>query len=223
MTILVDKSPAAKRQARQKKRHSQTRTEVLDAAAKLVLNEGVSGFRLEALGDELGLTKQAIYYYFKSKESLLFELVLRENFEMASEVEAAIAKTETDIEGLEALMRTVFNRYRNRMDLYKLAYHNFPTCDFKTLVGEEALERVRPVNDMLYAAVETRLRARQKRRQFPKTRNPRRFVFNAHMAVIGILNMMSIAQAAQDPLIHNEQDLIDDIFETFKTSMRQGD
>ena len=90
------------------------------------------------------------------------------------------------------------------------------------MMGAKELERIRPVNDMLYGGAESRLRADQRTGGFPKKRNPRRFAFTAHMAVLGLLNMKAIATSADDPLIHSDDDLIDDLCMTFRDAAAQG-
>jgi len=79
-----------KREARNERRRDQTRAEILDTARDVVLGSGLARFTLSAVADELGLTKPALYYYFDSKEALLFELLLREWVESATEVQAAV-------------------------------------------------------------------------------------------------------------------------------------
>ena len=75
-----------KREARNKRRRDQTRAEILDTARDAILRSGLAGFTLAAVAEELALTKPALYYYFDSKEALLFELLLREWFGEATEV-----------------------------------------------------------------------------------------------------------------------------------------
>ena len=119
-------------------------------------------------------------------------------------------------------MRTVFDRYRDRLELFVLFFKMGPGGDFEGLVGPDELQRFRPINDMLYGGAEARLRADRRNGKFTKTRDPRRFAFTAHMAVIGLLNMKAIAAAAKDPLIHSDEDLIDDLCTTFRDAALQG-
>jgi AcrR family transcriptional regulator len=212
----------AKREARNRRRRDQTRAEILDTAREAILRSGLAGFTLAAVADELALTKPALYYYFDSKEALLFELLLREWVEAATEVQAAVEETESGADAVEKLMRTVFNRYRDRLELFMLYYKMGPGGEFEGIMGPEELERIRPVNDMLYGGAEARLRADQRTGGFPKKRDPRRFAFTAHMAVIGLLNMKAIAASAKDPLIHSDEDLIDDLCTTFRDAALQG-
>ena len=211
-----------KREARNERRRNQTRAEILDTARDAVLRSGLASFTLSAVADELALTKPALYYYFDSKEALLFELLLREWVESATEVQAAVEKTESGADAVEQLMRTVFNRYRDRLELFVLFFKMGPGGEFEEIIGPEELERIRPINDMLYGGAEARLRADQRTGGFPKKRDPRRFTFTAHMAVIGLLNMKAIAASAKDPLIHSDEDMIDDMCTTFRDAALPG-
>jgi AcrR family transcriptional regulator len=212
----------AKRDARNERRRNQTRSEILDTAWDVVLRSGSAGFTLAAVADELGLTKPALYYYFNSKESILFELLLREWVDAASEVQAAVEETATGADAVERLMRTVFDRYRDRLEIFTLYYKMGPGGDFEAILGPDELDRIRPINDMLYGGTEARLRADQRAGRFPTRRDPRRFAFTAHMAVIGLLNMKAIVAAANDPLIHSDDDLIADLCTTFRDAALQG-
>jgi AcrR family transcriptional regulator len=222
MSSTKDSDARTKREARNERRRDQTRVEILDTARDVVLGSGLAGFTLAAVADELGLTKPALYYYFASKEALLFELLLREWLESATEVEAAVDETESGADAVEQLMRTVFDRYRDRLELFVLFFKMGPGGDFEGVMGPEELERIRPINDMLYGGAEARLRADQATGGFPKKRDPRRFAFTAHMAVIGLLNMKAIAASAKDPLIHSDDDLITDLCTTFRDAALRG-
>jgi len=222
MIAPKDNDARTKREARNERRRNQTRAEILDTARAVVLGSGLAGFTLSAVADELGLTKAALYYYFESKEALLFELLLREWFESATEVGAAVDETESGADAVEQLMRTVFNRYRDRLKLFVLFFKMGPGGDFEGVMGPEELERIRPINDLFYGGAEARLLADQRTGSFPKKRDPRRFAFTAHMAVIGLLNMKAITASVDDPLIHSDDDLIDDLCTTFRDAALQG-
>ena len=222
MNTPADDVARSKREARVERRRDQTRAEILDTARDVVLRSGLAGFTLAEVAEELALTKPALYYYFDSKEALLFELVLREWVGAATEVQVAVDATENGADAVEQLMRTVFDRYRHRPELFMLFFKMGPGGDFEGIMGSDELERIRPINDMFYGGAEARLRADQRTGGFPKERDPRRFAFTAHMAVIGLLNMKAIAAAADDPLIHSDEDLIDDLCRTFRDAALRG-
>ena len=216
------RNAATAKAERAERRRNQTAEEILDAAHDVLLRDGLDRFKLSAVAEQLGLTTPALYYYFGSREALVGELLLREWLGAAREVEAAVAETETGADALEAMMRVTFERYRDQLDLFSLVYRTNPPEDLQSIVGPEQLERVRPVNDMLYGGVEQRLRSDQREGCFPKKRDARRFAFNAHMAVIGVLTMKALAESAGDPLVHRDDDLIDDLCRTFRTAAREG-
>lgn len=216
-----DKESRQKRDARAARRRNQTRDEILDAACQIALRDGFSHFTLGAVAAELGLTNPALYYYFASKEALLFELVLREWLACGGSVQQAVEATESGADAVEALIRTVFERYCQRLDLFMLVHQKMVGFRERPPAALD-LERIRPVNDMLYAGAEARLVEDQERGVFPESRNPRRFAFTAHMAVMGLLNMKAIVESSQDPLIHSDADLVDDLCRTFVLAAREG-
>jgi len=212
----------AKRKARAARRRRQTRDEILDAACQIVLRDGFAAFTLAAVAEELGLTNPALYYYFKSKEALLYELILREWLACGAAVRAAVEPTRTGADAVEALIRTVFDRYRDRLDMFMLVHQKMVELGAASMTAKD-LERIRPVNDMLYGGAEARLRADQSAGLFPKKRDPRRFAFTAHMAAIGLLNMRAITAAANDPLVHRDEDLVDDLCTTYRHAATAGE
>jgi len=142
--------------------------------------------------------------------------------ELATEVETAVEPTENGADAVEQLMRAVFDHFRDRLELFMLFHKMGPGGDFEGIIGPAELERIHPLNTLLYGGAEHRLRADQKKGVFPRDRDPRRFAFTAHMAVIGLLNMKAIAASAADPLIHSDDDLIDDLCMTFRDAALQG-
>ena len=210
----------AKRKARKARRRKQTRDEILDATLDVALRNGVSGVTVSAVAEELGLTIPALYYYFASKEALLFELVLRDWLQCGADVEEAVAATESGADAVEAMIRTVFGRYLERLEVFTLVHHKM--SEFVAHLEDRGeLSRIRPVNDMLYKGTEDRLRADQKRGVFPKERDPRRFAFTAHMAALGLLTMRAMTASANDPLIHRDEDLVADLCRTYRLAAEE--
>ncbi|MGV0808699.1 TetR/AcrR family transcriptional regulator [Mycolicibacterium setense] len=52
-----------------------TRERLLDAAVRLITHHGFAGTSLQMIADELGFTKAAIYYHFRTREQLLSAVV----------------------------------------------------------------------------------------------------------------------------------------------------
>jgi AcrR family transcriptional regulator len=199
--------------SRKDRKRQEAREEILDAAELVVLRDGYTGFSLQTVADDLGLTKPALYYYFKSKEALVFEVWLREWMDAAHAVAAAVAGAADGQAAVAVMMRTLFARYQNDLARFRLVH------SFGSDVGRKAtaadLERLRPSNDLLYGGAETKLIADQTVGRFPRERDPRRFVFTAHTAVMGLLTMKTMVESADDPLVHPDESLIDDLCDTF--------
>jgi AcrR family transcriptional regulator len=66
-----------------------TRRRVLDTAVELFSRYSFAGTSLQLIADELGLTKAAIYYHFRTREQLLLALMKPIFTEIAEVVEAA--------------------------------------------------------------------------------------------------------------------------------------
>ena len=80
---------------------------ILDCAAKLVADEGVSAVTMERLGIEAGISKALVYNYFPSVTELLQTLLTREYRHLRS----AQLKVAESAETLEQLVRRVTKVY----------------------------------------------------------------------------------------------------------------
>jgi TetR/AcrR family transcriptional regulator, cholesterol catabolism regulator len=67
--------------------------EILDAAAKVFLQNGYEASSLQEIATNVGILKGSIYYYIKTKEDLLFEIIRRsqEDYTKTREEDAATA------------------------------------------------------------------------------------------------------------------------------------
>ncbi|MHC9294556.1 TetR/AcrR family transcriptional regulator [Mycobacterium sp. LTG2003] len=66
-----------------------TRERLVDAAVKLFTRHGFAGTSLQMIADELGFTKAAIYYHFRTREQLLSAVVEPILEELRTVVDAA--------------------------------------------------------------------------------------------------------------------------------------
>jgi TetR/AcrR family transcriptional regulator len=85
-----------------------TSDRILDAALTQFGRRGYEATSLDALAAELGLTKQAILYWFPSKEALLDAVVVRSADDLRVALEAALADTAPGFGRVEVVMATVF-------------------------------------------------------------------------------------------------------------------
>ncbi|MDC0667891.1 TetR/AcrR family transcriptional regulator [Nannocystis radixulma] len=69
-----------------------TRTRLLDTALKLFSEHGVEATSLQMIADELGVTKAAVYYYFKTKDEIAEAVAAPTLLELEQIIEGARTK-----------------------------------------------------------------------------------------------------------------------------------
>ncbi|GFM19404.1 MULTISPECIES: TetR/AcrR family transcriptional regulator [Mycobacteriaceae] len=86
-----------------------TRQRLLDVATELFRSHSIAGTSLQMISDELGITKSAIYYHFRTREELLEAVLepliakLRELVDEASTQRGARAQADAMLRGFVAL------------------------------------------------------------------------------------------------------------------------
>lgn len=73
MTSNVDLTISPKRRTRRPKLDQRTR--VRDKAARIFAERGFHAASMQDIADAMGFTKASIYYYYKSKDDLLFDIL----------------------------------------------------------------------------------------------------------------------------------------------------
>jgi AcrR family transcriptional regulator len=213
------------REQRKERRQEQVREEILLAGRRVLLDKGFQGLTLAAVARELQLTKAALYYYFASKETLVFELVFLGLQSHANVVGDAICATTTGADALEALIRSSSDHYGTNRDQLRLAYL-VPQVGMPSSTGfdSQMIERIRPFNDQIYGAVADRIRLDQEAGRIDASIDARRLAFLAHTSVLGMLMVEGLVDAADDvPLIHTRDKMVDELVRTFRTRVAPAD
>lgn len=206
--------------AHTRRKRERVRNEILEAAREVVLERGLAAFTLDDVASRLGLTKAALYYYFRSKDELAFELYLDEWTRAAEEVHDAVADTDDGAGALEALVKTYFDHYRDRPELFLLTHAEIARADNPRLVGPEQLERIRPLNERFYGEVEAKLQADRSAGRTEGPENPRRLAFVAHLATIGLLTFKTMVEAVGDPLRFSDDELVAQITALLRSALQ---
>jgi AcrR family transcriptional regulator len=82
----------------QAERREETREQVLVAAAGVFAKHGFHATSLEAIAEEAGFSRGAVYYNFADKEELFLELLDRRCAERAQDLRAVFADADDDVE-----------------------------------------------------------------------------------------------------------------------------
>ncbi|MFH8462650.1 TetR/AcrR family transcriptional regulator [Streptomyces sp. NPDC017991] len=91
----VDEHMAALPSLRQRRRAAATR-EILDAAERQIAESGPAALSLRAVARSLGMTVQALYHYFPSRDELVTALITKAYEALGDAVQAAIDASRED-------------------------------------------------------------------------------------------------------------------------------
>jgi len=211
---------ATKRQARRKRRHEQSREEILDAARRVLLRSGVAATTLDAVAKEVGVSKTALYYYFPSKDALLFELIFAVFEASAHAVHDSVEQATSGAEALRALIGETVRAFAPRLDDFRLAYLYGQVASSGALHFDvEQFARIRPLNDLWLAGAARKLAQNQDKHPSRTQLDPRLIAFLAHVSAIGLLTMKGLVENLDDPLRYSDEQLIDGFARVFEAAV----
>jgi AcrR family transcriptional regulator len=221
-TSVQKEDREGRRIARRDRRREQAREEILDAAEEMLIRNGIGAVTVDAVAKEVALTKAALYYYFSSKDELLFEVMFRHLSAEAHAIHDAVEQTDDGAEALRAIIRTVIEHYQGNLHTYRLVYmHGQVDGSTAARLSPEMIARIRPLNAVMYAGAQQRLEGDRKQGLLPDETEPRRLAFVAHMAALGVLTMKGMVEDAGDPLIHGDESMIAELQQAFAKAARR--
>ena len=180
------------------------------------MREGIAGTTVEAVARELGMTKTALYYYFPSKDALLFELIYAVFDAHAHAVHDAVEKAGNGAEALRAILTETFTDFASHLDDFRLAYlHGQVAGQGAVKFDDKQFARVRPLNDLFYAGATKKLCSNGKKRTGRAQVEPRLLAFLAHVAAIGLLTVKGMVESVDDPLIYSDKQLVEGLARGF--------
>ena len=211
-----DGDAADLRQARRERRRSRTREEILDAARTVLLANGVAAMTLEAVATEAGMSKTGLYYYFPSKDALVFELVYAASERHARAVDAAVRKVGDGRAAVRAMIGETIRGFGAQLDDFRLIFLLGQVTGGGTVRwSEEQFARLRPGNDLLLASTAALLRGDGAKPGGKSAVEPRLMAFLAFLASIGVLTMKGMVEQVNDPLVFSDEQLIEGLGRIF--------
>jgi len=204
---------------RVEKKREQARLEILDVAEEILHSSGVDAVTLASVAGALSMTKQAIYHYFPSKEALVRSLITRLLDQEIETLIEAVNETESAEKMLGILIRAFHEHYIGRLEAFRTVYCQSqlysapePVLDQDTLRKE-----INPRTRHLFDILENRL---PNNSMDKKSRaHMRQLAFAAWTSALGLLTMLSVADATNDPLIHCDSDLLDVLSNVFDSAV----
>jgi AcrR family transcriptional regulator len=213
------KAEVTARAARLERRRDRSREEILEAARRVLLRDGIAATTLDAVAREVGVSKTALYYYYPSKDALFFALVFNAHEAEAQAVHDAVEKAHDGADALRAIIREAVSAFAPHLDDFRLAFL------YGQVAGQGAVHfdpqqfaRIRPLNDLRYASAEKKLAEEGKKRPGRAQVEPRLMAFLAHLAAIGLLTMKGMVESLGDPLRYSDEQLIEGFARVFEAA-----
>ena len=88
-----------------KRKHSIVRDEVLLSATRLFAERGYRAISMDDIAASLEYTKSVVYYYFKSKNQILWQIICRTLEKYTSDIEAIISRNDDPETTLLAMLQ----------------------------------------------------------------------------------------------------------------------
>ncbi len=214
-----DTQLVAARRARRERRRESSREEILEAARRVMMRGGIAKTTVEAVARELGMTKTALYYYYPSKDALLFEIIFAVFESHAQSVHDAVEKADDGPDALRAILTDTFNDFATHLDDFRLAYlHGQVAGQGAVKIDDEQFARIRPLNDLFYAGATKKLGPGGKKRTGRARVEPRLLAFLAHVAAIGLLTFKGMVESVDDPLVYSDKQLVEGFARVFEAA-----
>jgi AcrR family transcriptional regulator len=209
----------APRIARRERRRDRSREEILEATRHVLLREGIGATTLDAVAREVGVTKTALYYYYPSKDALLFEVVFSAIEAQSQAVHDAVEKAKDGGDALRAIVRETVHAFAPRIDDFRLAFlHGQVAGPGSIPIEAQQLARIRPLNELAFATAARMLAEERKKRPARARVEPRLMAFLANLAAIGLLTMKGMVESVGDPLLYSDEQLIEGFARIFEAA-----
>jgi len=105
------KPRAVKPKTRPTRRRRDRRDEILKRAAEIFERQGFAHTSIEDIAREVGVKREAIYYYFKSRAEILLEIILPQSRGMLAGLREILDSEATAGEKLRAAIRNQLDKY----------------------------------------------------------------------------------------------------------------
>ena len=198
------------------RKRQQARKDILDAAQKILGSEGTDAVTLASVAGQLGMTKQALYHYFPSKEALRRSLVTTLLDKEIEALTAAMDEPGFGADPLGNLIRAFYNHYASRLDAFRTIY-----CQSQlSAVADSGLDEVtlrdevHPRTRSLFDKLEDYLAG--PKTSAAKRRRARQLAFAAWTSALGLMTILGVAAATDDALIHTDQELLDTLIGVYR-------
>lgn len=182
-------------------RGANTRTDILRVGAAIVREGGPVRLTFDEIATRLGVSKQAVIYWFPNKEALIASLALPA---LRAESDAAIAALVGGQPGkaaIRAFAGALIDFHLSDLDRFRLTYIAVQMPGASVEPSSDLKDQIHATTRPMYGALEALLT------HLPEGRR-RTSAMAIHMAVLGFVLMTSLSDTVRDPLLHQRADLV---------------
>ncbi len=117
--------------ARRNSQYNKKLSSILKAASEIIARHGFEGASIRQVAAKAGIGLSGIYYYFKSKDELLFAIQENTFSTLAESLEKRLEAVSTARERLKAVLDNHFHFFLNNMDDLKVCVHEIESLSGK--------------------------------------------------------------------------------------------
>lgn len=191
----------------------------MDAAITIVVNGGAAALTYQALAERLGVTKQAIIYWFPTKQDIARALALPSLRAETAATVAAVSGARTATDAIEQFVRALVAHHLSDLPRFRYTYLSSQLDEQAPQIVAGILDEMHETTSQMYAALEAKIAADP---HFAAGGSARRLAAAVHMAGLGLVTMVSLADAVRDPLAHSTEDLIDSLVDALTGNKRKA-
>lgn len=217
--VVSDNSQTDARLARRERRRDRSREEILEAARRVLLRRGIAATTLDAVAAEVGVSKPTLYYYYPSKNALLFDLIFGVLKGHADAVHDAVEQAQDGGAALRAVVSASVKVFAPRLDDFRLAFLHGQVAEHGAVhFDQQQFARIRPLNELWFAGAAGKLAKERKNRKGRALVEPRLMAFLAYLAALGLLTMKGMVESQEDPLIYSDEQLVEGFARIFEVA-----
>lgn len=185
-----------------------TRETIVKEAMKIVGRHGTSALTFQAIASALGVSKQAIIYWYPTKWEMIADICLPLMREEAEALLPAVAPATGAAQSIDLFVRAFVRHYLPRLPQFRLLYSSSPieVSEPNAADQQSALAPIHRVTSSVYSALEGKIAADA---DFVTGVSPRRVAVAVHMAAVGLVTMFAAADALGDPMVHAPDDMVE--------------
>lgn len=183
-----------------------SRKAILEAAQALLAERGLAGLTFDAVAGRLHISKQAVIYWFPTKQELMAAISLPAIQAEAEVALAAMRAARPGADAVRAFVKSVAAFHLGDLDRFRLVYlaPQFGPATGRIEVGGRFGDTLHAFTSAVFDELEEHVRLM--RGVAPD--RARREAVAIDMAVTGLVTMVALTDAVRDPLKHGSTRLV---------------